>query len=182
MISHFFLFIQGDIGLNVAQMIVELIRDNRKIVDRITQEQIEMFVGLLRQNKVFKMSHSYYHDTCIISWWKLARMYKNRIVFIISIPLLSFPKLWILRYCNGFIFNLLYIFHCFHHHHVLFITLSQYIIHIVLNFYRYTFYALGINMKNIYLPHLIRQPFFQKYPPEFSPNIDWEPNDRFVSF
>ena len=38
--------------MNVAQMIVELIRDNRKIVDRITQEQIEMFVGLLRQNKV----------------------------------------------------------------------------------------------------------------------------------
>jgi len=33
-------------------MIVELIRDNRKIVDRITQDQIEMFVGLLRLNKV----------------------------------------------------------------------------------------------------------------------------------
>ena len=33
-------------------MIAELIRDNRKIVDRITQEQIEMFVGLLKQNKV----------------------------------------------------------------------------------------------------------------------------------
>ena len=45
---------QGDIGLNVAQMIVELIRDNRKIVDRITQNQIEMFVGLLRENKVSK--------------------------------------------------------------------------------------------------------------------------------
>ena len=43
---------QGDIGLNVAQMIVELIRDNRKIVDRITQQQIEMFVNLLRENKV----------------------------------------------------------------------------------------------------------------------------------
>ena len=42
----------GDIGLNVAQMIVELIRDNRKIVDRVTQDQIEMFVSLLRQNKV----------------------------------------------------------------------------------------------------------------------------------
>ena len=45
---------QGDIGLNVAQMIVELIRDNRKIVDRITPDQIEMFVGLLRENKVRK--------------------------------------------------------------------------------------------------------------------------------
>jgi hypothetical protein len=44
--------VQGDIGLNVAQMIVELIRDNRKIVDRITQDQIEMFVGLLKINKV----------------------------------------------------------------------------------------------------------------------------------
>ena len=33
-------------------MIAELIRDNRKIVDRITQEQIELFVGLLKINKV----------------------------------------------------------------------------------------------------------------------------------
>ena len=33
-------------------MIVELIRDNRKIVDRITQDQTEMFVSLLKQNKV----------------------------------------------------------------------------------------------------------------------------------
>ena len=44
--------LQGDIGLNVAKMIAELIRDNRKIVDRITQEQIELFVGLLKINKV----------------------------------------------------------------------------------------------------------------------------------
>jgi len=36
----------------VAQMLVELIRDNRKIVDRITQDQIRMFVDLLRVNKV----------------------------------------------------------------------------------------------------------------------------------
>jgi len=43
---------QGDIGLNVAQMLVELIRDNRKMVDRITQDQIRMFVDLLRVNKV----------------------------------------------------------------------------------------------------------------------------------
>lgn len=33
-------------------MIAELIRDNRKIVDRISQEQIELFVGLLKLNKV----------------------------------------------------------------------------------------------------------------------------------
>ena len=43
---------QCDIGLNVAKMIAELIRDNRKIVDRISQEQIELFVGLLKLNKV----------------------------------------------------------------------------------------------------------------------------------
>ena len=47
--------IQGDIGLNVAQMIVELIRDNRKIVDRITHQQIDEFVYLLRSNKVHCM-------------------------------------------------------------------------------------------------------------------------------
>ena len=46
------LMLQGDIGLNVAKMIAELIRDNRKIVDRITQDQIELFVGLLKFNKV----------------------------------------------------------------------------------------------------------------------------------
>ena len=45
--------VKGEIGLNVAQMIVELIRDNRKIVDRISKEQIAMFVGLLQQQKVF---------------------------------------------------------------------------------------------------------------------------------
>ena len=43
---------QGELGLNVAQMVVELIRDNRKIVDRITHGQIDEFVDLLRQNKV----------------------------------------------------------------------------------------------------------------------------------
>lgn len=43
---------QGGIGLNVAQMIVELIRDKRKIVDRITREQIDEFVGLLQKSQV----------------------------------------------------------------------------------------------------------------------------------
>ncbi|CAH1798283.1 unnamed protein product [Owenia fusiformis] len=46
--------IKGEIGLNVAQMIVELIRDNRKIVDRITHQQIDEFVGLLRENKNYR--------------------------------------------------------------------------------------------------------------------------------
>ncbi|XP_064627454.1 inositol 1,4,5-trisphosphate receptor type 1-like isoform X9 [Lineus longissimus] len=42
--------VKGDIGLNVAQMIVELVRDNRKIVDRITKDQMDQFVDLLREN------------------------------------------------------------------------------------------------------------------------------------
>ncbi|RUS87050.1 hypothetical protein EGW08_005203, partial [Elysia chlorotica] len=41
---------RGGIGLNVAQMIVELVRDKRKIVDRITQQHIETFIQLLRNN------------------------------------------------------------------------------------------------------------------------------------
>ncbi|XP_035825085.1 inositol 1,4,5-trisphosphate receptor type 3 isoform X3 [Aplysia californica] len=41
---------KGGIGLNVAQMIVELIRDKRKIVDRITQNHVETFIQLLRNN------------------------------------------------------------------------------------------------------------------------------------
>ena len=51
-ITAYLFFLQGDIGLNVAQMIVELIRDNRKIVDRITRQQIDEFINLLRSNKV----------------------------------------------------------------------------------------------------------------------------------
>ncbi|XP_071092410.1 inositol 1,4,5-trisphosphate-gated calcium channel ITPR3-like isoform X4 [Haliotis cracherodii] len=42
---------KGGIGLNVAQMIVELIRDKRKIVDRITHAQINEFVGLLENTQ-----------------------------------------------------------------------------------------------------------------------------------
>ena len=42
----------------MAQMIVELIRDNRKIVDRVNQDQIEMFVGLLKANKVGTFTRS----------------------------------------------------------------------------------------------------------------------------
>jgi len=43
---------QGGIGLNVAQMIVELIRDKRKIVDRINQTHVQNFIQLLRHNQV----------------------------------------------------------------------------------------------------------------------------------
>ncbi|XP_021341779.1 inositol 1,4,5-trisphosphate receptor type 2-like [Mizuhopecten yessoensis] len=45
---------KGGIGLNVAQMIVELIRDKRKIVDRITHEQINEFVGLLQKTQNYR--------------------------------------------------------------------------------------------------------------------------------
>jgi hypothetical protein len=46
------LFLQGGIGLNVAQMIVELIRDKRKIVDRINQTLVQNFIQLLRHKQV----------------------------------------------------------------------------------------------------------------------------------
>ncbi len=44
--------LQGEIGLNAAHMVMELVKDNRKIVDRITHAQIDNFVDLLRKNKV----------------------------------------------------------------------------------------------------------------------------------
>ena len=47
-----YVIFQGGIGLNVAQMIVEPIRDKRKIVDRMTREQIDEFVGLLQKSQV----------------------------------------------------------------------------------------------------------------------------------
>ena len=42
-------------------MIAELIRDNRKIVDRISQEQIELFVGLLKLSKVRMSTNVCFH-------------------------------------------------------------------------------------------------------------------------
>ncbi|XP_062618413.1 inositol 1,4,5-trisphosphate receptor type 1-like [Saccostrea cucullata] len=45
---------KGGIGLNVAQMIVELIRDKRKIVDRITKNNIDTFLQLLRTNQNYR--------------------------------------------------------------------------------------------------------------------------------
>ncbi|XP_060552412.1 inositol 1,4,5-trisphosphate receptor type 2-like [Ruditapes philippinarum] len=45
---------KGGIGLNVAQMIVELIRDKRKIVDRISHHQIDEFVGLLQSTQNYR--------------------------------------------------------------------------------------------------------------------------------
>ena len=48
------LIIQGKIGLNAARMVMELIRDNRKIVDRITHDHIDKFVDLLRRDKNYR--------------------------------------------------------------------------------------------------------------------------------
>ncbi|KAL4233980.1 hypothetical protein ACF0H5_005635 [Mactra antiquata] len=45
---------KGGIGLNVAQMIVELIRDKRKIVDRISHSQIDEFVALLQSSQNYR--------------------------------------------------------------------------------------------------------------------------------
>ncbi|XP_065924754.1 inositol 1,4,5-trisphosphate receptor type 3 isoform X2 [Magallana gigas] len=42
---------EGQIGLNSVHMVMELIRDNRKIVDRISHEHIDNFVGLLQRDK-----------------------------------------------------------------------------------------------------------------------------------
>ena len=47
-------FIQGGIGLNVAQMIVELIRDKRKIVDRITTNHLDIYIDLLRSHQNYR--------------------------------------------------------------------------------------------------------------------------------
>ena len=53
-LSNSVVFSQGDIGLNAAKMVMQLVKDNRKIVDRITHKHIDDFVDLLRQNKVIQ--------------------------------------------------------------------------------------------------------------------------------
>lgn len=40
------------IGVYAAQMVMELIRDNRKILDRISHAHIDTFVGFLQREKV----------------------------------------------------------------------------------------------------------------------------------
>uniref|UniRef100_A0A1I8H777 Inositol 1,4,5-trisphosphate receptor n=1 Tax=Macrostomum lignano TaxID=282301 RepID=A0A1I8H777_9PLAT len=42
---------KSDLALKVTKMLVELMKDNRKIVDRISKEQIDDFVNLLRKNE-----------------------------------------------------------------------------------------------------------------------------------
>uniref|UniRef100_A0A1I8IDC1 Inositol 1,4,5-trisphosphate receptor n=1 Tax=Macrostomum lignano TaxID=282301 RepID=A0A1I8IDC1_9PLAT len=46
---------KSELALKVTKMLVELMKDNRKIVDRISNAQIEVFVELLRKNE----HHSY---------------------------------------------------------------------------------------------------------------------------
>ncbi|XP_070173522.1 inositol 1,4,5-trisphosphate-gated calcium channel ITPR3-like [Littorina saxatilis] len=41
----------GKIGLNAVHMVMELIRDNRKIVDRISHDHIDKFIDLLQKEK-----------------------------------------------------------------------------------------------------------------------------------
>lgn len=43
---------QRDIGLKIAKMLSELIRDNRNIVDSIKKTQIDTFINLLKQTEV----------------------------------------------------------------------------------------------------------------------------------
>lgn len=51
--SYYFDYVlKGGIGINVAQMIVELMRDKRKLVDRITTAHIDRFIHLLGETKV----------------------------------------------------------------------------------------------------------------------------------
>ncbi|KAK6195687.1 hypothetical protein SNE40_001061 [Patella caerulea] len=45
---------EGKIGLNAAHMVMELIRDNRKIVDRISHQHIDKFVERLRNDKNYR--------------------------------------------------------------------------------------------------------------------------------
>uniref|UniRef100_A0A1I8FAX0 RYDR_ITPR domain-containing protein n=1 Tax=Macrostomum lignano TaxID=282301 RepID=A0A1I8FAX0_9PLAT len=45
------LMLVSDLALKVTKMLVELMKDNRKIVDRISHEQMEVFVELLRKNE-----------------------------------------------------------------------------------------------------------------------------------
>ncbi|OWF37431.1 Inositol 1,4,5-trisphosphate receptor type 3 [Mizuhopecten yessoensis] len=45
---------EGQIGLNAAHMVMELIKDNRKIVDRITHKHIDTFIDLLQRDKNYR--------------------------------------------------------------------------------------------------------------------------------
>ena len=44
--------LQSGIGIAVSAMLTELISDNRKIIDRITHNHIDLFIDLLSKRKV----------------------------------------------------------------------------------------------------------------------------------
>uniref|UniRef100_A0A1I8GHA8 Inositol 1,4,5-trisphosphate receptor n=1 Tax=Macrostomum lignano TaxID=282301 RepID=A0A1I8GHA8_9PLAT len=46
--------LEEEVGLNAAHMIMELIKDNRKIVDRIPHSYVDEIIELLKQNKNFR--------------------------------------------------------------------------------------------------------------------------------
>ncbi|OAF68200.1 hypothetical protein A3Q56_04067 [Intoshia linei] len=48
---------EGKIGLQVAQMVMELIKDNRQIVDRIDRRQIDDYISLLKIKKDYRYLH-----------------------------------------------------------------------------------------------------------------------------
>lgn len=45
---------QMDLSLNIAKMLSELIRDNRKIVDRIKPKQIDRFIELEKETEDYR--------------------------------------------------------------------------------------------------------------------------------
>ncbi|KAK6195492.1 hypothetical protein SNE40_000911 [Patella caerulea] len=49
-----FTYKEAKIGLYAAHMVMELIRDNRKIVDRVSHEQIDHFIDLLNSEKNYR--------------------------------------------------------------------------------------------------------------------------------
>ena len=47
-----FLCLQGEQGLNVVRMLMYLIKDNRKLLDSLTQKDMDVFISLLKAHKV----------------------------------------------------------------------------------------------------------------------------------
>ena len=50
--SFIFLYWQGILGMKATSMITELIRDNRMIVDRVGNNDIDNVIHLVKQNQV----------------------------------------------------------------------------------------------------------------------------------
>lgn len=80
----------------MAQMIVELIRDKRKIVDRITHDQIDEFIGLLQKTQVMRNFNIAYNlknlqshrliscklfERSLTSNWEMGNLYISELSF-----------------------------------------------------------------------------------------------------